>query len=60
MANLSQLYDNTVVYCAEWRKAVGERNEALANIFEQMAAYNRQRIAEVMKEIKAGGRRETK
>lgn len=58
MANLPQLYDNTVVYCAEWRKAVGERNEALANIFEQMNEHNRQRIAEAMKESKAGGRRD--
>ena len=40
MDNLPKLYDNAAVYCAEWRKSVGERNEALANVFEQMNEHN--------------------
>ena len=57
MNKLPHLYDNASLYCYEWRNALARREAALVNIFEQMAEYNRQRIAEVKATTKAGGKK---
>ena len=57
MNTLPQLYDNSTLWCCEWHSAVTAKNEALANVFEQMAEHTQERIEQHKASRKAGGKR---